>query len=60
MKLLKIILFFFAIYFIRRLFQMYKFMQEQQKRMQEEQLKAEGAPKKEPHSIETEYKVLKD
>jgi hypothetical protein len=60
MKLLQLILFIFAIYFIRRLFQMYRFI----KRVQEQQMSAEAQPRSKPgpqaHVVDAEYKVIKD
>lgn len=57
MNLLRIILIFFAIYFIRRAYQFYKFVLQQRKFIEEQQMKAQ-AQQKANDSIDAEYKVI--
>ncbi len=59
MKLFKLILFFFAIYFIRRLIQAYHAVKvrEEVLRQKEEALKEEATPAAEK-VVEAEYKVI--
>lgn len=58
MKLFKILLFIFAVYFIRRFIQFYRVM----KKIQEEQRKAgtnpQATPSNNSHIVDAEYKVM--
>lgn len=61
MKLLKILLFIFAIYFIRRFIQLYRVMkkiQEEQLRQQREESQAK-AQSRSGEVVDAEYKVIK-
>lgn len=54
MNLLRIILIFFAIYFIRRFFQLYKFVKKQSEMIKQQQNQTESKNE----SIDAEYKVI--
>lgn len=59
MKLLKIIIFFFAVYFIRRFIQFYKVVQETyRKNLEMEKARAEVKPENSEKIVEAEFKVV--
>ena len=59
MKLFKIILFFFAVYFIRRFWQLYKAMEQRGKELQaKEDVVATQKPMDDGKVVEAEYKVV--
>lgn len=63
MKLFKLILFFFAIYFIRRFWQMYKAMERRGQELQEQENALKNAPKAPSPSnndkiVDAEFKVI--
>ena len=57
MNLFKVILVLFAIYFVRRVYQFYKFAKLQQELLRD-QLRSSPPPKQSDKSIEAEYKVI--
>lgn len=60
MKLFKIILFFFAIYFIRRFIQFYRAVERRGRDIQAQEATPEDSPKTTPDGkvVEAEYKVV--
>lgn len=58
MKLYKILLFFFAIYFIRRFLSLYQLAKRQQQQLDEMNLK-QNSKGSDPDAFETDFKVIK-
>lgn len=57
MNLFRLILILFGIYFIRRVYQFFKFLKLQNQALQE-QLRSQNKTQKEENSIEAEYKII--
>lgn len=58
MKLFKIILFFFAIYFIRRFWQFYKVVEKRGREIHEEENNPVKPQPDDKKTVEAEYKVI--
>lgn len=57
MKLFKLILFFFALYFIRRFWQLYKAMEKRGRELQDNPPK-EQSPSEKVKTVDAEFKVI--
>ncbi len=60
MRLFKLLIVIFGVYFIRRFIQMYRVMKriQEQQQAQAQNHQASGAPHKQPSAIDAEYRVV--